>query len=60
MPAKNVAVSDAFLLNGVLQGAGNVFLPDDFGEFLRPVFARKNLIAHGEEKLIIRDAKVAR
>jgi hypothetical protein len=33
-----------------------VFLADDFGETLRTVLARQNLIAHGRETMIIRDA----
>ena len=37
--AEDVAVCDALLLDGVLQGAGDVVLPDDIGEFLWPVFA---------------------
>ena len=37
--AENVAVGGASLLDGVLEGAGDVFLSDDFGEFLRTVFA---------------------
>jgi len=31
------------LLNGVLQGAGNVLLSDDFGETSADVFAPQNL-----------------
>ena len=55
--AEDVAVGGTSLLDGVLQGAGNVFLSDDLGELLRTVFARQNLIAHGREDLIIRDAR---
>jgi hypothetical protein len=40
-------VRNAFLRDGILQGAGNVFLADYVGEFLRPVFTRQDLIAHG-------------
>ena len=47
--AENVAVGGAALLDGILQGAGYVFLPDDFGEFLGTVFAGEDLIAHVEE-----------
>ena len=48
MSAENVAVSGASLLDGVFQGAGDVVLPDDFGEFLRTVFAGQDLVAHEE------------
>jgi hypothetical protein len=34
-----------------LQGAGDVFLADDVGEFLRPVFARQDLVAHRNHRL---------
>jgi hypothetical protein len=37
-----------------------MFLPDDFGELLRTVFARQNLIAHGREVSIIRDGRSLR
>ncbi len=47
--AEDVAVRDPSLLNGVLQGSGDVLLPDDVGEFLRPVFARQDLITHGRK-----------
>jgi hypothetical protein len=33
-------MGDALLLDGVLQGAGDVLLTDDVGEFLGPIFAR--------------------
>ena len=46
--AENVAVRDALLLDGVLQRAGDVVLPDHVGELLGPVFAGKDLIAHGK------------
>src|SRR4029077_17523107 len=49
VPAENVSMRRSSLLNRILQRAGNVFLPDDFGEFLRTVFAGQDLIAHGEE-----------
>ena len=49
MSAEDVAVRDASLLDGVLQGAGDVVLPDHVGEFLWPVFARENLITHGRK-----------
>ncbi len=47
MAAEDVAVRDASLLDGVLQGAGDVVLPDHLGEFLWTVFARENLVTHG-------------
>ena len=37
MPAEDVSVRRPALLQGVLQGPGNMFLPDDLGEFLRTV-----------------------
>ncbi len=46
MAAEDIAVRDALLRDGILQGAGDVFLTDDVGEFLRPVFARQDLVAH--------------
>src|SRR5882762_1980638 len=55
MSAENVAVSDPFLLDRILERAGNMLLSNDFGELLWPVFARENLIAHGRETTIIRD-----
>ena len=58
--AEDVAVGGPALLDGVLEGAGNVFLSDDFGELLRTVFARQNLIAHEREVLIIRDVRSRR
>ena len=51
MPAEDVTVRDALLRNGILQGAGDVFLADDFGEFLRTVFARQDLVAHRNPRL---------
>ena len=51
MPAENVAVSDALLLKGVLQGAGHVVLTDHVRESLRAVLARQNGVAH-EESII--------
>src|SRR5437588_5490150 len=55
VPAKNVAVRRPSLLNGILERAGNVLLPDYLGEFLRTVLTRQDLIAHGGQ-LIIREA----
>ena len=46
MPAEDVAVSNALLLDGVLQRAGDMFLADDVGESLRAVFARQDGITH--------------
>ncbi len=40
MPAEDVPVRRPSLLDGILQGAGNMFLPDDLGELLRTVLAR--------------------
>ena len=51
MAAEDVAMGDALLRDGILQGAGDVFLADDVGEFLRPVFARQDLIAHRNYRL---------
>src|SRR5437762_12308858 len=47
VPAKNVAVRRPPLLNGILERAGNMLLPDHFGKFLRTVLTRQDLIAHG-------------
>ena len=49
MSAENVAVRDPLLLDGVLERAGYVVLPDDFRELLRTVFSGKNLVAHGRK-----------
>ena len=48
MSAEDVAVRDALLRDGILQGAGDVFLADDVGKFLRPVFAGQDLVAHAK------------
>jgi hypothetical protein len=53
--AEYVAVGNALLLDGILQGAGDVLLSNHFGEALRTVFARQDLVSHRGEKLIIRD-----
>jgi len=37
MSAENVAVSDPFLLDRILERAGNMLLSNDFGELLWPV-----------------------
>ena len=55
--AEDVAVGDAPLLDGILQRAGDVLLPDHLGELLWTVFARQNLITHGEENLIIQSGE---
>ena len=49
VPAENIAVCDTSLLDGVLEGAGDVLLPDDFGKLLRTVFSGENLVAHGRK-----------
>ena len=46
MPAKNVAVSHAVLLNGIFQRASDMLLPDHVGEALRTVFAGQDRVAH--------------
>ena len=50
MAAENVAVGGASLLDGVLQGAGDVLLSDDLGEFLRTVFAGQDGVTHGRKR----------
>ena len=55
MTAENVAVSGTHLLQGILQGAGDVLLSDDLGEFLRTIFARQDSVAHEPEESIIRE-----
>ena len=57
MAAEYVAVRSASLLQSILQGAGNVFLSDNFGELLRTIFARQDGIAHEPEESIIRDRR---
>ena len=47
MSTENIAMRNPLLLNGVLQGAGDVLLPNDFRKFLWTVFAREDLVAHG-------------
>jgi hypothetical protein len=46
MPAEDVPVGDPLLLDSVLQGTGDVSLPDDVGEPLWSVFAGENLVTH--------------
>jgi hypothetical protein len=48
--AENVSVGSTALFESILQSAGDVLLSDDLGEFLRPVFARQDGIAHEMEK----------
>ena len=49
MAAKDVPVRNALLLDGILERAGNVFLPDDIGELLWTIFAGENLVAHRQK-----------
>src|SRR5664279_4108163 len=49
MSAEDVTMRDALLLNGVLQGTGDVLLTDDVGELLGSIFARQNLVTHGRK-----------
>src|SRR5262249_3483936 len=44
-----VAVGGASLLDGVLEGAGNVLLSDDLGELLRTVFSGEDGVGHEPE-----------
>jgi hypothetical protein len=37
------------LLDSILKGLGDMFLPNDLGKRLRPVFAGQNLVAHEEK-----------
>src|SRR5579863_2909951 len=53
--AEDVPVGGASLLDGVLEGAGDVLLSDDLGELLRTVFASQNGVTHEGEEMIIRD-----
>jgi hypothetical protein len=46
MPTEDVAMCNPLLLDGILQGAGDVFLPDYVGELLGSIFAGENLITH--------------
>ena len=55
MAAEDVAVGGASLLDGVLEGAGDVLLPDDLGELLGTVFSGQDGITHVVEDTIIRD-----
>ena len=54
MTAENVAMGGPPLFQGVLQGARDVLLSDHLGEFLRPVFARQDGVAHsGKGRLYV-------
>ena len=57
MAAEYVAMRGAPLLQSILQSAGNVLLSDNFGEFLRTIFARQDGVAHELEESIIRDRR---
>jgi hypothetical protein len=46
--AEDISVRGPPLLDGILQGLGNVLLSDNLGEFLGAVLARQDLIAHGK------------
>src|SRR5438270_13234793 len=46
MPAEDVAMRDALLLNCVLERARHVLLPDNVGKTLRTVLSREDLVAH--------------
>ena len=43
---KKIGVREAILLDGILQRARDVLLPDEIVERLRPIFPRENLVAH--------------
>ena len=55
MSAENIAVGRASLLDGILQGAGDVLLSDDLRKLLGTVFAGQDGITHEDEESIIRD-----
>src|ERR1700758_3167055 len=48
--AEDVAVGGASLLNGILKRAGDVFLADDLGKFLRTVFSGQDSVTHGRKR----------
>ena len=48
--AEDVAVGGASLFEGVLEGAGDVLLSDDLGEFLGTVFAGQDGVTHGRKR----------
>ena len=50
--AENVPVGDALLLDGILQRASDMVLPNHIGELLRTVFSGKDLIAHCVSSII--------
>ena len=47
--AEDVAVCNTLLLDGILQGARDMFLTDYIGEFLGSIFAGQDLITHGRK-----------
>jgi hypothetical protein len=47
--AENVTVRSPSLVNRIFQRAGDVLLPNHFRKFLWTIFAREDLITHGEE-----------
>ena len=51
MPAKDVPVSGPALLDGILESAGHVLLPDHLGELLWAVFSSEDGITHGERRV---------
>jgi hypothetical protein len=48
MSAKDKTMGDTLLLDGILQGTGDVVLPDHLRKALRTIFARQYLVAHGK------------
>ena len=50
--AEYVSVRNPLLLNGILQSASDVVLPNHIGELLRTVFSGKDLIAHRDNLII--------
>ena len=49
MTAEDVAMGGTSLLDGVLEGTGDVLLSDDLGELLRTVFAGQDRVTHGRK-----------
>jgi hypothetical protein len=49
MATEYIAVCGPPLLDSILKGLGDMFLPNDLGKRLRPVFAGQNLVAHEEK-----------
>jgi hypothetical protein len=52
MSAEDISVRNPLLLNGILERAGHVLLPNDLREALRPVFTRQDLVTHAETLII--------